>query len=179
MSTSTPNLGLVKPAGIDNIDVASINTNWDKLDTAYGAAFGGRTQMLGADFVNTTTVMANVFSFSVKANKQYLVEVDLRILTSATNQMQTDFTFTGGAVQVLPNSKGSWICGNGVVTSTLTAAAVQVIQANPDAVNEWPLKGYYVVQSSADGTVNVQISSTVAQTLTVRQGSTITVTQIV
>lgn len=34
MATTTPNLGLTKPATSDNVDITVINTNMDKIDTA-------------------------------------------------------------------------------------------------------------------------------------------------
>lgn len=32
MSTTTPNLGLVKPALTDPADITKLNENWDKID---------------------------------------------------------------------------------------------------------------------------------------------------
>lgn len=37
MATTTPILGLVKPAGSDFVDISVLNSNSDKLDTAYGS----------------------------------------------------------------------------------------------------------------------------------------------
>lgn len=34
MSTTTPNLGLTKPAGNEDVDIAPLNSNFDILDAA-------------------------------------------------------------------------------------------------------------------------------------------------
>lgn len=36
MATTTPNLGLTKPAGTEKPDISVINVNMDKIDTAFG-----------------------------------------------------------------------------------------------------------------------------------------------
>ena len=40
MATTTTNLGLTKPAGTDAVDIAVINANMDKIDTAVASSAG-------------------------------------------------------------------------------------------------------------------------------------------
>lgn len=53
MATTTPNLGLTKPATSDNVDITVINRNMDIIDSAVG---GGISSVSATDDTNTITV---------------------------------------------------------------------------------------------------------------------------
>lgn len=60
MATTTPNLGLTKPATSDNVDITVINANMDKIDTAV------------AGTPNALAVVANGNTHAAIASGQYV-----------------------------------------------------------------------------------------------------------
>lgn len=68
MATTTPNLGLTKPATSDNVDITVINRNMDIIDSAVG---GGISSVSATDDTNTITVPRDgIYLVSLVGQKQ-------------------------------------------------------------------------------------------------------------
>lgn len=79
MATVTPNIGLTKPAGTENVNLAVINENYDKIDTAFGTLQTG----LNAKQNGLSIYVTSEKSYSVPANSMTQIsqgEVDLSAL---------------------------------------------------------------------------------------------------
>ncbi len=55
MATTTTNIALTKPASSEKVNLATLNANWDKLDTAIGA-FLFRILLLYLSISGDTTI---------------------------------------------------------------------------------------------------------------------------
>ena len=76
MATVTPNIGLTKPAGTENVNLTVINENYDKID----AAFGAMQTNLNAKQNGLSIYVTSEKSYSVPANSMTQIsqaEVDL------------------------------------------------------------------------------------------------------
>lgn len=76
MATTTPNIGLTKPAGTENVNRSIINENYDKIDTAIGTLQTG----LNAKQNGLSTYVTSEKSYSVPANSMTQIsqlEIDL------------------------------------------------------------------------------------------------------
>jgi hypothetical protein len=63
--SNTPNLGLVKPAGTDNADIAIINANMDIIDTAMGNKTDNALPISGGTLTGIATAQNNT-SYTTK-----------------------------------------------------------------------------------------------------------------
>ncbi len=80
MSTVTPRLGLTKPAGIEQFNLATYNTNLDLIDTeSINVAKNGSGSMVFARYnatssaITTLTVVFAIPTFTFKANRKYKI----------------------------------------------------------------------------------------------------------
>ena len=79
MATVTPNIGLTKPAGTENVNLTVINENYDKIDTAIGTIQTDMATKQGS----LSTYVTGEKSYSVPANSMTQIsqlEVDLTAL---------------------------------------------------------------------------------------------------
>jgi hypothetical protein len=170
MGTNTPNLNLVKPAAIEDVDVTTLNSNWDKIDAAYLSLNGQRVyQPSGlADVTNTTTTLATVLSFPVQAQKVYIVDTMLVLKQSSAQSTQLKYLYTGGATEDATVSKGAWTIPAPAVSPVALSSAGAVLGPLVDTSADWTIKGMHFIKSTADGTVNLQFAGVVANTLIAR-----------
>lgn len=179
MATFTPNLNLQKPASPEQLDVAVLNNNWDKIDNAYGVAIGVRYYKNAADVVNATTTPATVVTFPVKANKIYLVSVDLFVTATSTGTvMQAKFLYSGGSTEDTSVAQGGFITVVGAVTATVFSSTLFTIGQVPVANTIYPAKGTYFIKSTGDGNVSLQIAPTTAASMTAKADSVVKVEQV-
>lgn len=74
MSSTTPNLGLIKPAETEVINVADINTNSDKIDVSYKNMVDQAKQL--AEQIKTAQETLNNMNGLIQANKNAITQLN-------------------------------------------------------------------------------------------------------
>jgi hypothetical protein len=88
MSTSTPNIGLVKPAEPEQYDLDVINNNSDAIDLKYGEIDKVAKGLVFESKVATNSgnvtdaIINNIASFTFKAGRRYRIEWDYSYIHS-------------------------------------------------------------------------------------------------
>lgn len=80
MATTTPNLGLVKPATTDGVNINVINENMDKLDAVHG-------QLVNIQEAVTTSATLAPTGISFTLTKRAIVDAAITYLNVATKEI--------------------------------------------------------------------------------------------
>lgn len=83
MSSTTPNLGLIKPAETEVINVADINTNSDKIDVSYKNMVDQAKQL--AEQIKTAQETLNNMNGLIQANKNAITQLNSEAVKAVAN----------------------------------------------------------------------------------------------
>ena len=119
MSSTTPNLGLIKPAETEVINVADINTNSDKIDVSYKNMVDQAKQL--AEQIKTAQETLNNMNGLIQANKNAITQLNSDLKLDSFNlenkpAVQTDLNTIYSGVHRYSNlSKNIPSSNNGYV----------------------------------------------------------------
>jgi hypothetical protein len=126
MSTTTTNLGLVKPALTDNADITIVNSNMDTID----AAVGLKAPISSPNFTGIVKIPINSTSDGLLISLNSAVAAagtTQATATALTKDMNVVTTGTGGVV----------------VQGATTGKVVVIINRTSSAINVYPAVGHY------------------------------------
>ena len=94
MSSTTPNLGLIKPAETEVINVADINTNSDKIDVSYKNMVDQAKQL--AEQIKTAQETLNNMNGLIQANKNAITQLNSELVWKAGDSYSISNFCTAG-----------------------------------------------------------------------------------
>lgn len=175
MSYVTPNLGLVAPEAVDDIDATVIASNFDKIDTALQRSIGAT--VLAADFVkNNTTATSPVGSgVAVKAGRIYLLRGQVNIQFVAANNIA--FSLSGPTLSIGAGIY-SWYVYTATGSSAATVTTSPISYVGSSSLLPYQITGLIAPTTSGLLQLNVGQNAAVASNLTVKAGSILSVLDV-